>query len=101
MRTLAIAVTLLAFTAFPVLACGPIPQLAVLLDELMPKATLPESDLAVVKDLRAQIQKLAAAGKSDQARDAEELAMLLLGYRKSRLKCGPGTFLWTQLKRTS
>ena len=86
---------------FPVLACGPIPQLAVLLDELLPKATLAESDLAKVKDLRVQIQKLAAAGKKDKARETEEQAMLLLGYRKSWLKCGPGTFLWSELKRSS
>lgn len=101
MRTLMTAVTLLVLMVFPVLACGPIPQLAVLLDELLPKATLAESDLAKVKDLRAQIQKLAAAGKKDKARETEEQAMLLLGYRKSWLKCGPGTFLWTELKRPS
>ena len=101
MRTLVIAVALLGFTAFPVLACGPIPQLAVLLDELLPKATLPETDLTKVKDLRAQIKTLAAAGKNDQAREREEQAMLLLGYRKAWLKCGPGTFLWTELKQPS
>ena len=101
MRTFMTAITLLVLMVFPVLACGPIPQLAVLLDELLPKATLAESDLAKVEDLRAQIQKLAAAGKKDKARETEEQAMLLLGYRKSWLKCGPGTFLWTELKRPS
>jgi len=47
-----IAVTLLVLMAFPVLACGPIPPLAALLDELLPKAALPENDLARAKDLR-------------------------------------------------
>jgi hypothetical protein len=86
---------------FPVLACGPSPPLAVLLDELLPKATLPENDLARAKDLRVQITKLAVAGQKDKTRETEEQAMPLLGYRKSWLKCGPGTFLWTELKRTS
>jgi hypothetical protein len=101
MRTLLIAITLLVLMVFPVLACALIPPLAVLLDELLPQATLPETDLATVKDLRAQIQKLVAAGKKEKARETEEQAMLLLGYRKTWLKCGPGTFLWTELKRPS
>ena len=72
MRTLLIAITLLVLMVFPVLACGPIPPLAVLLDEVLPKATLPETDFAKVKDLRVQITKLAAAGKKDKARETEE-----------------------------
>jgi hypothetical protein len=101
MRTIMIAVTLLILMAFPVLACGPIPPLAALLDELLPKATLPETELARVKALRGQIQNLATAGKKEAARETEEQTMLLLGYQKSWLKCGPGTFLWTERKRSS
>jgi hypothetical protein len=83
----------------PVLACDRIPPLAVLLDELLPQATLPDADLAKLKELRAQIKKLAAAGKMRKARDTEEQAMLMLGYKRLLLKCGEGTFLWTKVTR--
>ena len=99
MRIITIAVTLLGLTGFPVLACDRIPPLAVALDELLPQATLPENDLAKIKYLRAQIKTLAATGKIKEARETEEQAMLILGYKKVWLKCGPGTFLWTKLKQ--
>ncbi len=99
MRTLTIAVALLGLTGIPVLACDRIPPLAVTLDELLPQATLPETDLAKIKDLRAQIKTLAATRKLHKAREAEEQAMLMLGYKKAWLKCGEGTFMWSKLKQ--
>jgi len=83
MRTLTIAVALLGLTGFPALACDRIPPLAVALDELLPQATLPETNLAKIKDLRAQIKTLAATGKLRKARAAEEQAVLLLGGKVS------------------
>jgi hypothetical protein len=101
MRTFTTAATLLILMVFPVLACGHVPQLAVLLDDLLPQATRPETDFARVKDLRAQIEKLAAAGKKEEAREREEQAMLLLGYQKAPLRCGVGTFMWRELEPPS
>jgi hypothetical protein len=40
---------------------------------------------------------LAGAGKLEQAREIEEQAMRILGYRKAWLKCGEGTFAWIKL----
>jgi hypothetical protein len=39
---------------------------------------------------------LAAAGKEEDARKAEEEAMRVLGFDKAWLKCGPGTFMWVK-----
>lgn len=97
MRMLVITGTLLRLMVSPVLACNPIPPLAAALDALLPRAALSEADLAKVKDFRAQIKTLAAAGKTGEARETEEHAMLLLGYKKDWLKCGEGTFQWTKL----
>jgi hypothetical protein len=96
-RVLMITVTLLRLMVSPVLACNPVPPLAAALDALLPRAALSEADLAKVKDLRAQIKTLVATGKTREARETEEQAMLLLGYKKDWLKCGEGTFQWTKL----
>jgi hypothetical protein len=97
MRMLMVAVTLLGLIVSPVPACDLIPPLAQALDALLPRAALSETDLAKVKDLRAQIKTLAAMGKAQAARATEEQAMLLLGYKKNWLRCGEGTFQWTKL----
>jgi len=73
----------------PALACGSkahsnIPGLASSIDDLLPNAK--------------QITKLAASGRRDEARQAEEEAIALLGYRKMLLKCGPGTFSWMKVQ---
>ncbi|HKA82084.1 MAG TPA: hypothetical protein VKD43_18730 [Xanthobacteraceae bacterium] len=101
MRALVLGITLSALIAAPAMACGPtatdkapIPPLAAVLDDLLPEAQLSPADLEQVKALRAQIRKLAAAGKETAAREAEEQAMSILGYGKAWLRCGPGTFMW-------
>jgi hypothetical protein len=94
---LVIIATLLSLMVSSVLACNPVPPLAAALDALLPRAALSEADLGKVKDLRAQIKTLAATGKTREARETEEQAMLLLGYKKDWLKCGEGTFQWMKL----
>ena len=105
MRALVLGVALSALVVVPALACGaaskdglPIPKLAARIDDLLPEAKLPAADLETVTALRTLIRALAAAGREEAAREAEEQAMAVLGYRKTWLKCGPGTFVWS--KRT-
>jgi hypothetical protein len=105
MRALILATALSTFIAAPALACGPanggrfqMPPIAAGIDELLPKAELPEAEIEKVKALQAQIAKLMAVGKEQLAREAEEQAMRILGYRKVYLRCGPGTFLWWRSK---
>ena len=106
MRRLLAAVALSTLVTMPVLACGfdtkgtgtqPIPSLAALLDDQMPTAKLPDAEVQQVKVLRAKIATLAAENKMQQAREVEEKAMKILGYRKMWLRCEPGTFLWMRL----
>jgi hypothetical protein len=102
MRILLLAAALSAFIAAPALACGPagtdrgagIPPLAAGIDALLPQAKLTADQIAKVNALRSEIRDLAAAGKEETARQAEEQAMKMLGYKKAWLACGPGTFLW-------
>lgn len=72
------------------------PELAAGIDQLLPIARLSEADKAEVAELRQTIQVLAASGKIAAARDVEEVAMKVLGYRKVALGCGPGSFDWEQ-----
>jgi hypothetical protein len=84
--------------ATPVQGCGTaatIPPLASGIDELLPNAHLAEADMTRVTSLRQTIQELSADGKESAARDAEEVAMNLLGYRKVWLSCGVG-FDWVR-----
>jgi hypothetical protein len=92
-----LAAVSLILTLAPALACSPVPPLAIPLDRVLERATLPAAALARVTDLRAQITALAGAGKLEQAREIEEQAMRILGYRKAWLKCGEGTFAWIKL----
>jgi hypothetical protein len=114
MRPFMIGAVLAALLVTPALACGPasqgkpasqakphIPPLAAVLDELLPNANLSEADSKTVRALRAQIKKLAAARKEQEARKVEEQAMEVLGYRKAWLRCGPGTFMWMKKKASS
>ena len=101
MRALILGIALVAFIAAPAAACGSagkdashLPPLAAGIDDLLPKAELSAADAEKVAALRAQIGKLAAAGKADAARKAEEQAMSILGYQKAWLRCGAGTFHW-------
>jgi hypothetical protein len=48
-----------------------------------------------VTSLRQTIQELTADGKEAAARDTEEIAMSILGYRKVWLSCGIG-FDWVR-----
>ena len=75
------------------MACGRI-ALGVSIDAELPKAKLTQIDLTEVKNLRAQISDLAAAGNEKDARELEEKAMKILGYEKAWLRCGPGSFTW-------
>ena len=115
MRALVLAVALSALMAGPAVACGSadkgnvdkgnvdkgnvdkgkahVPALAAVMDRLLPGAELSAADLAKVTALRAEIMKLAAAGKEEAAREAEEI----LGYTKGWLRCGSGTFTWIKL----
>jgi hypothetical protein len=54
------------------------------------------SDREKVTELRERIRRLQAAGDEKAARETEEQAMRLLGYRKAWLRCGPGTFMWVK-----
>jgi hypothetical protein len=75
--------------------CGPaISRLATALDEMLPTARLSAADLTKVTVMRDLIQELAREGKEGSARDVEEVAMGVLGYKKLWLRCGIGTFVW-------
>ena len=67
------------------------------LDDHLANAKVPEADLAKVRDLRARIATLVAEKKIDQASDAQEEAMRILGYRKAFLRCGPGSYAWMKV----
>jgi len=75
------------------------PELAAGIDELLPKVQLSDADKAQVTELRQTIQVLAASGKVPAARDTEEVAMKILGYRKVSLACG--SFDWEQQVATT
>lgn len=78
-------------------AAGTTPELAAGIDQLLPIVQLSEADKAQVTELRQTIGVLAANGKIAAARDVEEVAMKILGYRKVALACGPGAFDWEQI----
>jgi hypothetical protein len=81
--------------AAPAKGCGPaIPRLAAAIDETLPTVRLSAADLAKVTVLRDLIQELSKDGKDGSARDVEEVAMGVLGYKKLWLRCGYGTFSW-------
>jgi hypothetical protein len=106
MRRLILGFALYAFAAAPAIACGPtgtdgIPPPAAAIDRLLPDAELAKADRERVVVLREQIRKLMAAGKERAARDREEQAMQILGYKKAWLRCGPGTFRWMKVSTTS
>jgi hypothetical protein len=94
MRALVVVTVSLALTLVPALACDRIPSLAKPIDDLVKQVTLPAAELARVAELRSEIASLASAGKLEKARELEEQAMRILGYRKAWLKCGEGTFAW-------
>jgi hypothetical protein len=99
MRRIVLGFALYAFAAAPAIACGPsgkdgIPPPAAAIDRLLPTAELADADRKRVMVLREQIRKLMAAGKERAAREPEERAMQILGYKKAWLRCGPGTFMW-------
>jgi hypothetical protein len=90
--------------AAPAVACSSspgsdpqIPPLAAAIDGLLPDAGLSTPDLEKVKALRAEMSAAAAAGKEEAAREVEERAMQILGYKKMWLACGRGTFLWMKM----
>jgi hypothetical protein len=98
MRRLALTLAFSALLAQVALACGGrnprIPTLNVAIDELLPEAPLSKSDREKVTALREKAHRLQKAGDEKAAREIEEQAMRLLGYRKAWLRCGPGTFMW-------
>lgn len=79
--------------------CGAdaVPALAAGIDQLLPTAQLSKDDFAKLTELRQMIQDLATDGKVAAARNAEEVAMYYLGYQKTWLQCGVGTFAWAQI----
>jgi hypothetical protein len=84
--------------AAPALACPNIPPLGTAIDGLLKQTRLTEPERKKIEDLRKQTTDLAAAGNEQAARDAEEEAMRLLGFKKTWLKCGPGTFMWMKIE---
>jgi hypothetical protein len=96
MRTLMIATLSLAIALAPALGCDRIPSLGVPLDDLLARTALPAVERARLADLRGEIARLADDGQMERAREIEEQAMRILGYRKLWLKCGAGTFAWTK-----
>jgi len=97
MRTLIIATLSLAIALAPALGCDRIPSLASPLDDLLAGTTLPAVELERLAKLRREIARLADGGQMERAREIEEQAMRILGYRKLWLKCGEGTFAWAKL----
>jgi len=104
MTAMVAGVALIAVVAAPALACGPatdgrvqIPPPAAALDELLPEAKLSPEQIEKAKALRVRITTAMTAGDEKTAREAEEEAMEILGYRKAWLRCGPGTFAWMKV----
>ena len=104
MHKLLLGIALSVLVEAPALACSSnpgsdpqIPPLAAAIDGLLPEAGLSGPDLEKAKAFRAEITAAAAAGKEEAAREAEERAMQILGYKKMWLACGPGTFLWMKM----
>ena len=78
-----------------------IPALAAAIDQLLPTVQLSEADMTRVTAMRQSIQELAVIGKVADARDVEEIAMKILGYQKTWLRCGQGTFYWQKMVATA
>ena len=104
MRSLLLGIVLCGLVAAPALACGPAakgqsaaPRIVAELDEHLANAKPSDEDLAKIKDLRAKIETLAAAKNLVQARNTQEEAMRILGYRKALLRCGPGSYSWIKV----
>jgi hypothetical protein len=109
MRRMLIGIVLLStVAAAPAFACGPggttrgggtphQPPLAVLIDAELTRAKLDDAEMAKLKAMRAEISTLAANKKATAAREVEEKAMMMLGYRKAWTGCGAGSFLWMKL----
>ena len=119
MRTLLAALLLSSLAAAPCLACGTAarqhgnpapaaeapgryePSLGISIDSFLKEAELSESELDKVQELRSKMIALAAAGDEKQARSVEEEAMRILGFRKTWLHCGNGTFAWMRIPQQS
>ena len=101
MRASVLAVPLSLFLLFlstSAMACGSTNNTTgAVVDATLQKVELDDAKGKQVKALRARIQQLVAAGKDAAARDAEEKAMSILGYKKVWLRCGPGTFAWMKM----
>jgi hypothetical protein len=97
MRALMLGVALSALVSASAAACS-IPALGAGIDNMLKAAALAPADLEKVRELSTQMQALAANGDQRGARDAEEQAMKLFGYRKAWLRCGPGTFAWQKIQ---
>ncbi len=96
MRALLLAIALCTQLTAAAVACRLVPPLAAALDELLPRVSLSASHRETVVALRERIRQLDAGGDKEGARQVEEQAMNLLGYRKVWLRCGPGTFAWAK-----
>jgi len=94
MRTVVTGIALLCLIGAPALACPKIPAVGSAIDGLLKQTELRDADQRKVEDLEEQIKTLTAAGKEQDARQAEEEAMRVLGFTKKWLKCGAGTFMW-------
>jgi len=104
MRSLFIGIVLCGLIAAPAMACGPAAKgessasrVVAELDEHLAKAKPSDEDLARIKDLRAQIETFVAAKNLVQARNTQEEAMRIIGYRKALLRCGPGSYSWIKV----
>jgi hypothetical protein len=97
-RASILAVPLSLFLVTSAMACGSTHSTAgTVVDATLQEVELDETKGEQVKALRVRIQQLVAAGKDGAARDAEEKAMSILGYKKVWLRCGPGTFAWMKV----
>jgi len=102
MRSVMLGIAFAALIAAPALACGhagkpDIPAPGASIDSFLPEAKLSEAELKRVRALRAKVGTLVAAHRQAQAAKVEEQAMLILGFKKIWLRCGPGTFIWMKL----
>jgi len=99
MRTLILAVALSVLVRTAAGACGgSVPSLGAGLDELLKVAELAPAELTRARELQTQMKLLDASGQARGAREAEEQAMELLGYKKAWLRCGPGSFRWVKVR---
>jgi hypothetical protein len=103
MRALMLGVMFSAVLAGSAFACGPgstsraaynPPAAGSAIEFRLKDAKISPEDRAKVELYRDAIARLVKAKQDSEARDAEDKAMLILGFRKLYMACGTGSFMW-------